>query len=104
MKIRLLLATLASATAIAFSVPASAEDVVPSGTTQPAASNDSAPVSGANSFTESQAKTRIQDAGYANVTALAKDDQGVWRGEATKDGRQVAVALDYQGNVVAGAK
>lgn len=60
-----------------------------------------APVAGANSFTESQAKARIEANGFANVTGLKKDDQSVWRGTATKDGKQVSVALDYQGNVVA---
>lgn len=64
--------------------------------------NPSAPIPGANSFTEEQAKSRIQDAGYTDVSALTKDDQGIWRGEASKDGKSAAVALDYQGNVVAG--
>lgn len=59
-----------------------------------------APVAGANSFTESQAKARIEANGYTNVTALKKDDQSIWRGTATKGGKQVSVALDYQGNVV----
>lgn len=66
--------------------------------------NASAPVPGANSFTETQAKSRIQDAGFSNVSALTKDDQGIWRGTAEKDGKQVAVALDFKGNVVAGAQ
>jgi putative membrane protein len=34
------------------------------------------------------------------VSGLRKDDQGVWRGTATKDGRSVNVSLDFQGNVV----
>lgn len=59
-----------------------------------------APVAGANSFTESQAKARIEANGYTNVSALKKDDQSIWRGTATKGGKQVSVALDYQGNVV----
>ncbi|CCV05674.1 Outer membrane protein-like protein [Mesorhizobium metallidurans STM 2683] len=62
-----------------------------------------APVPGANSFTEDQAKSRIQDAGYTDVSALTKDDQGIWRGQAKKDGKSTQVALDYQGNVFAGA-
>ncbi|CDX36611.1 conserved exported hypothetical protein [Mesorhizobium sp. SOD10] len=66
--------------------------------------NPAAPVPGANSFTEDQAKNRIQDAGFSDVSGLTKDDQGIWRGHATKDGKQTDVALDYQGNVVAGAK
>ncbi|WP_027168547.1 DUF4142 domain-containing protein [Mesorhizobium sp. WSM3224] len=61
-----------------------------------------APVPGANSFTETQAITRIQDAGYADVSSLAKDSQGVWRGQAKKNGKSISVALDYQGNVFAG--
>ncbi|NWJ27531.1 PepSY domain-containing protein [Rhizobium sp. RM] len=63
--------------------------------------NPGAPVAGKNSFTESQAKTRIEEAGYTNVTALKLDDQGVWRGTATKAGTSTDVALDFQGNVTA---
>lgn len=62
------------------------------------------PLAGANSFTEEQAKGRIQDAGYADVSKLTKDDQGIWRGQATKGGKNTSVALDYKGNVVAGAQ
>ncbi|CDX22536.1 Outer membrane protein [Mesorhizobium sp. ORS 3324] len=61
-----------------------------------------APVPGANSFTEAQAKNRIQDAGYTDISSLAKDPQGIWRGQAKKDGKSISVALDYQGNVFAG--
>lgn len=76
--------------------------------TMPAAStpdtdNDAAPVAGANSFTEGQAKSRIEEAGYTDVTGLAKDDQGIWRGKASKDGKATSVALDFEGNVVATA-
>ncbi|MBN9138273.1 MAG: DUF4142 domain-containing protein [Phyllobacterium sp.] len=79
------------------------------GTSAPAASssdtsNPAAPVPGANSFTEAQAKSAIERAGYADVSALAKDDEGIWRGTASKDGKSAPIALDYQGNVVAGAK
>ena len=67
----------------------------------PDSENATAPVEGANSFTEDQARERIVEAGYADVTGLKLDDKGVWRGTATKDGKSVNVALDYQGNVVA---
>jgi hypothetical protein len=60
------------------------------------------PVAGANSFTESQARSRIEDAGYTNVQGLAKDDQGVWRGKAMRNGTQSDVGLDFRGNVVTG--
>ena len=61
--------------------------------------NPGAPVAGANSFTEGQAKARIEARGYANVAGLAKDNSGLWRGTAMKDGKPVNVTLDYQGNV-----
>jgi hypothetical protein len=63
--------------------------------------NASRPVAGANSFTEGEAKSRIEAKGYANVTELKKDDQGIWRGKAQQNGRSVTVALDFQGNVFA---
>jgi hypothetical protein len=65
------------------------------------ANNANNPVAGANSFTEGQAKSRIETGGYSNVSGLKKDDQGVWRAKATKDGKSVDVSLDFQGNVVA---
>lgn len=58
------------------------------------------PLSGANSFTEGQARDRIVKAGFEDVQSLKKDDQGVWRGQAKKGGQQVSVGLDYRGNVV----
>ncbi|MEK1872200.1 MAG: PepSY domain-containing protein [Rhizobium altiplani] len=61
--------------------------------------NPGAPVAGKNSFTEAQAKARIEEAGYTDVTGLKLDDQGVWRASATKDGKQANVSLDFQGNV-----
>ena len=61
--------------------------------------NPGAPAPGANSFTEGQAKARIEARGYANVTGLNKDAKGFWRGTAMKDGKSVNVTLDYQGNV-----
>lgn len=59
-----------------------------------------APVAGANSFTEGQARARIEEKGFGNVTELKKDGQGIWRATAMKEGKSVSVALDYQGNVV----
>jgi len=59
-----------------------------------------APVAGANSFTEGQAKSRLESQGFTEVSGLAKDDQGVWRGKAKKGGATVNVSVDFQGNVV----
>ena len=68
-------------------------------TTNSTATTTAAPVAGANSFTMAQAQKRIEDQGYTQVSALAKDDKSIWRGHAMKDGKPVDVALDYQGNV-----
>ncbi|MGM4877963.1 hypothetical protein AB7645_42930 [Bradyrhizobium sp. 956_D2_N1_5] len=54
--------------------------------------NSEKPVSGANSFTEGQAKSKIEEAGYTNVTSLKKDDNGVWRGKASKGGASADVS------------
>ncbi len=60
-----------------------------------------APVAGKNSFTEGEARDRLEKHGYTAVSGLMKDDQSIWRGTAMKDGKSVSVALDYQGNIVA---
>lgn len=61
--------------------------------------NSNAPVAGRNGFTEGQAKSKIEEAGYANVSELKKDDNGVWRGKASKAGSSTHVSVDFQGNV-----
>lgn len=61
--------------------------------------NSSAPVKGANSFTRNEAKSQIEAKGYTHVARLRKDENGVWRGTAMKDGRSGPVSVDYQGNV-----
>ena len=65
-----------------------------------AAMEEGAPFEGANSFTENQAKDRIMAMALTSVSALAKDDKGIWRGTTIKDGKNVNVAVDYKGNVV----
>ncbi|TWF47847.1 PepSY domain-containing protein [Neorhizobium alkalisoli] len=67
----------------------------------PDTKNATAPVEGANSFTQDQAKSRIEKAGFSDVKNLMKDDKGIWMATGMKDGKSVNVALDYQGNVVA---
>jgi hypothetical protein len=70
--------------------------------TPPAAADapkTTAPVPGANSFTEAQAKDRIEKAGFTSVSDLAKNEDGIWVGTASKGGASVQVMLDYQGNV-----
>jgi hypothetical protein len=61
--------------------------------------NSNAPVAGRNSFTEGQAKSKIEGAGFTNVSELKKDDNGVWRGKASKGGSSTDVSVDFEGNV-----
>jgi hypothetical protein len=63
--------------------------------------NPGAPAKGANSFTEGQAKSRIENKGFSNISGLEKDSAGVWRGTAMKGGKSMNVSVDFQGNVVA---
>jgi hypothetical protein len=62
--------------------------------------DDGAPLKGANSFTEGQAKDRVLSHGMTDIGALKKDDDGIWRGSAQQDGKPVQVAVDFKGNVV----
>ncbi len=57
------------------------------------------PAGGANSFTEGQARSRIEKAGYTHVSALRKDKDGLWQGTANWKTHKRHVALDYKGNV-----
>jgi hypothetical protein len=68
----------------------------------PVATADGVPggVPGANSFTEGQARSRLEDSGFTNVSGLTKDTDGVWRGTAVRDATQVAVGVDFKGNIV----
>lgn len=100
---RLLTAT-AAAILIATSMAYAQDTPAQSGPQNPAIksteqNNSSAPVAGANSFTMSEAKSKLASNGYTHVRKLKKDFSGVWRGTATKDGQTVPVSVDYQGNV-----
>src|SRR4051794_6663831 len=56
---------------------------------------------GSNSFTEGQVRSRLEEAGFQNITDLRKDDQGIWRGRAMRNGQSVTVGFDFKGNVAA---
>jgi hypothetical protein len=103
-KMRTYLAIAAAAAMIsgtAMAQPANRDANTPAVNTPNTPPNPGAPVAGSNSFTEGQAKSRIESNGFSNVSELRKDDQGVWRGKAMKDGKSVTVSLDFQGNVTA---
>ena len=61
--------------------------------------NAARPAAGSNSFTVGEAKARIERQGFSNVSDLKKDDNGVWHGQAQKDGSTDHVCLDYKGNI-----
>ena len=65
--------------------------------------NAAQPAHGANSFTMGEAKSRIEKNGFTDVSDLKKDDNGVWRGSAKKDGTVTGVWLDYKGNTGTGS-
>ena len=54
---------------------------------------------GANSFTEGQVRSRLDDAGFKDAKDLKKGDDGIWRGAAMHNGKSVKVGLDFKGNI-----
>jgi putative membrane protein len=63
-----------------------------------------APLEGANSFTQDQVTKRLTDNGFTEITRLALDSKGIWRGKAKFQGNVLDVAVDYRGNIVYGGK
>lgn len=56
---------------------------------------------GANSFTEGEARRRLEKAGFRDIKDLKKDADGIWRASTTLDEKPVQVGLDFKGNVAA---
>ena len=98
---------LAAAAIALFAVPVFAQDIRPAAPAEPLnpavkgvhENNSATPVPGANSFTESQARSQIEAKGYTRVAGLKKGEDGVWRGRAMKGGTTGPVSVDFQGNV-----
>ena len=92
-----------TATAPAPVAPSSQDTAAASGNSNQTVATTNAnaptPARGANSFTEGEARSKIESNGYSNVSGLTKDDNGVWRGNAQKGSQQAQVWLDYKGNV-----
>jgi hypothetical protein len=101
MKLKIVLALCAAVTASTAmaQTPAAKSGPNNSAVNSAGQNNSNAPVAGRNSFTEGQAKSRIEGAGYTNVSDLKKDDNGVWRGKAAKGGATSSVSVDFEGNV-----
>jgi putative membrane protein len=51
-----------------------------------------------NLFNEQQAREHLSRLGYTGISDLSKDENGTWRGTATKDGQLKQVAVDVKGN------
>lgn len=67
--------------------------------TQPT-SEKAALTPGANSFTEGQAREAIEKQGYTIAGPLTQDEQGIWKGQASKSGETATtVSVDYKGVV-----
>lgn len=62
---------------------------------------EAAQSAGSNSFTEGQARGHIENAGYSDVTGLTKTADGMWTGQAKKDGKTMSVSVDFKGAVTA---
>ena len=65
-------------------------------TTSPAAT-ESKPAARGAIFTEKQARAHLFHLGYTDVSNLRKDENGVWHGSATKDGKTLSVAVNVKG-------
>lgn len=72
--------------------PAGGSQVVPAAALEP----------GANSFTEGQARSRFEDAGFTGIQNLTKDEAGFWRGRGMRQGTAVDLAMDFRGRIAAG--
>lgn len=57
---------------------------------------------GSNSFTEGQARARLEEAGFTGIQGLTKNDAGFWRGRGMRNGSSTDVAMDFQGRIAAG--
>lgn len=100
MKLKIMIVAAAMAAAGAAFAQTPAQDKPNNGAVNKTDQNlSNKPVAGSNSFTQSQAKGRIEGAGYTDVSELTKDDKGVWRGTASKGGTKANVSLDFEGNI-----
>ncbi|MBP2303190.1 hypothetical protein [Azospirillum picis] len=54
---------------------------------------------GATAFTESQARRWLMRAGLSNIMDLTLGDDGIWRGQAERQGNVFPVSLDRNGDI-----
>jgi putative membrane protein len=99
-----LLATSVTATSVAFAQTGTPPQNSSSAMDKPGSSGSTPSVSvelvpGANSLTEAEARRRLEKKGYSNVHALKMDQNGIWRGYARKNAKEVEVGLDFEGHI-----
>ncbi|KAA2238216.1 hypothetical protein [Salinarimonas soli] len=74
-------------------------DAMPQGGTTGSVNMNAKLEPGANSFTEGQVRSRLQEAGFKDIQGLQKGENGIWRAQVQHMGQQMTVGLDYKGNV-----
>ncbi len=50
-------------------------------------------------FAEAQGNVHFANAGYTNITVMAQHTEGVWHGNAMRDGKATPASVNYQGSV-----
>lgn len=88
--------SLAVALAVALALPATAKDDT---VKAPDTKTEAGAAAQGSLFTEEQARVHLAHLGYTSISGLLKDQDGVWRGSATKDGKTITVAVDIKGTV-----
>ena len=74
-------------------------DAMPQGGTTGSVNMNTRLEPGANSFTEGQVRSRLQEAGFKDIQGLQKGENGIWRAQVQHMGQQMTVGLDFKGNV-----
>jgi len=58
------------------------------------------PLKGRTSYTEKEARARIESEGFTDIGPLTLEDKSIWRTRAMRDGCWYGIMLDYRGNIV----
>jgi hypothetical protein len=97
-----LIGACAALPAMAQQQPAPSDQAAPNSATKSPDAMTQAPLArGKNSFTQAQARARLEKAGYTQVTGLTLDQDGLWQARAMRGGQWVNAAVDYKGDVAA---
>ena len=95
----LMIAAVAALTAAGVSACGQTTEVEPAPAETSYAPDPLPPAPVTTTLTETDARTRIEGAGYTNVTALTQATDGTWTASATQNGANVNVVIDSTGAV-----